>query len=141
MIAIGLDGLVTYANTACEKLLGYQSAATLKGQSLAALIVGHSDASLGDCIKVLCNQNVVTNWNHSDGYVVSAVILDSNLLDDVDPVLVVTLTELVVTLTGGDSHARCNSRPEHDTHGGASVAVMASGGRTAEVAALRLGRG
>jgi hypothetical protein len=118
LIVVELDGLVTYANTACEKLLGYQSAATLKSQSLAALLVGHSDAPPGDCFKVLCDRNVVTKWNHSDGCVVFAVVLDSILLHDRAPVFVVTLTELVVTLTDiPDSYCRCGSRPGHHEHG------------------------
>lgn len=117
LIVVGLDGLVTYANTACEELLGYQSAATLKRQSLATLLVRHSDAPPGDCFKALCERNVVTTWNHSDGYVVFAVILDSILLHDRDPVLVVTLTELVVTLTDiPDSWCRCGWRPGHHVH-------------------------
>ncbi len=117
LIVVGLDGLVMYANTACENLLGYQSAATLKTQSLAALLVTNSDAHPGDCFKVLSDRNVVTRWNHSDGYVVFAVILDSILLHDRDPVLVVTLTELVVTLTDiPDHYCRCGSRPGHHVH-------------------------
>lgn len=133
LIVVGLDGLVMYANTACENLLGYQSAATLKRQSLSGLLVRLADAPPGDCFKVLCDRNVVTKWNHSDGYVVFAVVLDAILLHDSEPVLVVTLTELVVTLSDIPDSCRCGSRPEDHAHhidGDSRIDVMASGGST-----------
>ncbi len=51
-IVIGLDGVVVYANPACERLLGYQTAKTLEGQSLAALLAGKSGSPPRDWIDI-----------------------------------------------------------------------------------------
>ena len=37
-LVIGFDGVVVYANPACERLLGYQTALTLEGQRLNTLL-------------------------------------------------------------------------------------------------------
>jgi PAS domain S-box-containing protein len=93
-IVIGLDGVVVYANPACERLLGYQMATTLGGQSLAALIIGQSDTPPQDCIELLRDRSTVTNWNHSDGYPVAARVSDSMLLRGTPLMMMVTLTDV-----------------------------------------------
>jgi len=93
-IVVGLDGVVVYANPACERMLGYHTARTLEGQSLAALIVGQSGASPDDWIRVLRDPDAVTNWNHSDGYPIATLASDATLLPATDSMLMVTLTDV-----------------------------------------------
>ena len=93
-IVIGLDGIVIYANSACERLLGYQSARTLEGQALSTLLAGHSDPSPRDCVELVRDANTVTTWNHSDGHSVAALISDPMLLRNRDLMLMVTLADV-----------------------------------------------
>ncbi len=93
-IAIRTDGVVAYANSACERMLGYQTTASLEGQSLAALLIGASRTSPRDSFELLRDRDTVTNWNHSDGYPVCAMVSDSMLLRDTDLMLMVTLTDV-----------------------------------------------
>ncbi len=93
-IVIGLDGIVIYANAACERLLGYHTARTLEGQSLSTLLVGQSHNPPGDCVELLRDANTVTNWNHSDGYSIAALISDPMLVRSTEPMLMVTLANV-----------------------------------------------
>jgi PAS domain-containing protein len=93
-IVVGLDGVVVYANPACERMLGYHTARTLEGQSLAALLIGRSGASPDDWIDLLRDPDAVTNWNHSDGYPIATLASDAMLLPATDPLLMVTLTDV-----------------------------------------------
>lgn len=95
-IVIGFDGVVVYANPACERLLGYQCARTLEGRSLPVLLAGHSDTPPTDCIELLRDPNTVTNWNHSDGYPLAAVVSDPLLFRTTgpDPMLLVSLRDV-----------------------------------------------
>jgi PAS domain S-box-containing protein len=93
-IVIGLDGFVVYANPACERLLGYQTAMTLEGQSLTALLAGQSQTPARACIELLRNPSIVTNWNHSDGYPIATLASDPMLLHSTDPMLMVSLTDV-----------------------------------------------
>jgi PAS domain S-box-containing protein len=93
-IVVGLDGLVVYANPACERMLGYHTARTLEGQSLAALLIRQSATSPEECIELLRDPDAVTMWNHSDGYPVAALASDAMLLPATDPILIVTLTDV-----------------------------------------------
>jgi PAS domain S-box-containing protein len=93
-IVVGLDGVVVYANPACERMLGYHTARTLEGQSLAALLIDQSGASPQDSIELLRDPDAVTNWNHSDGYPVATLASDAMLLPANDPMLMVTLTDV-----------------------------------------------
>ncbi len=93
-IVVGLDGVVVYANPACERMLGYHTAGTLEGQSLAALLVGQSGASPEDWIRLLRDPDAVTNWNHSDGYPIATLASDATLLPATDSMLMVTLTDV-----------------------------------------------
>ncbi len=93
-ITIGTDGVVVHANSACEKMLGYQTAASLQGQSLAALLIGASYTSPRDWFELLRDRDTVTNWNHSDGYPITAVVSNSMLLRGTDALLMVTLTDV-----------------------------------------------
>jgi PAS domain S-box-containing protein len=93
-IVIGLDGFVVYANPACERLLGYQAAKTLEGQSVTTLLAGQSDTPASACIELLCDPGIVTNWNHSDGYPVATLASDPMLLDYTDLMLMVSLMDV-----------------------------------------------
>ena len=93
-IVIGLDGVVVYANPACERLLGYQTARTLEGQSLASLLTGQSDTPPLDWIEMLCDPNTVTHWNHSDGYAVATLASDPVTLRETDLMFMVSLTDV-----------------------------------------------
>ena len=93
-IVVGLDGVVVYANPACERMLGYHTARTLEGQSLAGLLVGQSGASPEDCVDLLRDPDAVTNWNHRDGYPIATLASDATFLPATDSMLMVTLTDV-----------------------------------------------
>lgn len=93
-IVIALDGVVVYANPACERLLGYQTARTLEGQSLATLITGQSDTPPLDWIEMLSDPTTVTHWNHSDGYAVATLASDPVTLRETDLMFMVSLTDV-----------------------------------------------
>ena len=93
-IVIALDGQVVYANPACERLLGYQGAETLEGQSLATLLVNQSETPPHVCIERLRETDTVTNWNHSDGYPIAAIATEATMLELPEPVLVVSLIDV-----------------------------------------------
>lgn len=93
-IVIGLDGYVVYANPACERLLGYQATKTLEGQSVTTLLAGQSETPARACIELLRDPNIVTNWNHSDGYPVATLPSDPMLLHATDLMLMVSLMDV-----------------------------------------------
>ncbi len=93
-IVIGFDGVVVYANPACERMLGYQTALTLEGQRVNALLVDQSDNSARGCIELLRNPDTVTNWNHSDGYPLAALASEPMLLYSTALMLMVSLTDV-----------------------------------------------
>jgi len=93
-IVVGVDGVIVYANPACERMLGYHTARTLEGQSLAALLIGQSGASPEDWIDLLRDPEAVTNWNHSDGYPIATLASNAMFLPATDAMLMVTLTDV-----------------------------------------------
>ena len=93
-VVTGFDGVLIYANLACERMLGYQTARTLEGQLLTALLTGQSDTSPRTCIELLRDPKIVTNWNHSDGYPVATLASDQLLLYSTDLMLMVSLTDI-----------------------------------------------
>ncbi len=93
-IVIGLDGMVVYANPACERLLGYQTSKTLEGQSLTALLAGQSQTPARACIELLRDPDIVTNWNHSDGYPIATLASNPMILHATDPMLMVSLMDV-----------------------------------------------
>ena len=93
-IVIGIDGLVVYANPACERLLGYQTAGTLEGQTLTALLAGQSQTTARACIELLRDPDIVTNWNHSDGYPIATLASDPMMLHSTDLMLMVSLMDV-----------------------------------------------
>jgi PAS domain S-box-containing protein len=93
-IVIGVDGFVVYANPACERMLGYHTASTLEGLSLAALLSRESGSTPRDCVELLRDQDTVTYWNHSDGYPIATLASDPMLLHATDPILMVTLIDV-----------------------------------------------
>ena len=93
-IVIGLDGIVVYANPACERLLGYQTRGILEGRSLTTLLTGQTDALPRELIELLWDTDRVTNWNHSDGYPVATLALDPMALRLTDLMLMVSLEDV-----------------------------------------------
>jgi PAS domain S-box-containing protein len=93
-IVIGFDGVVVYANPACERLLGYQTALTLEGQLVNALLADQPDTTARGCVEMLRNPDRVTNWNHSDGYPVAALASDPMLVYATAMMLMVSLKDL-----------------------------------------------
>ena len=93
-IVIGLDGVVVYANPACERMLGYQTRGTLEGRSLAALIDGQSNSLRQDWIDMLSDPDAVTNWNHSDGYPVATLASNPKMFPDDYPIFMVSLEDV-----------------------------------------------
>ena len=93
-IVIGFDGFVVYANPACERMLGYQTALTLEGQRLNTLLVDKSATSARDCIDLLRDPDTVTKWNHSDGYPLAALASDPMLVYSTALMLMVSLTDV-----------------------------------------------
>jgi PAS domain S-box-containing protein len=93
-IVIALDGIVIYANPACERMLGYHTARTLEGQSLPSLLVRQSETPAGACIEMLRDPDIVTNWNHSDGYPIATLASDPMMFDSTETMLMVSLTDV-----------------------------------------------
>ena len=93
-IVVALDGTVVYANPACERLLGYQTSKTLEGQWLPSLLVRHSETPVHACIEMLRDPDVVTNWNHSDGYPIATLASDPMLFRATEEMLMVSLTDV-----------------------------------------------
>lgn len=93
-IVIGFDGVIVYANPACERLLGYQSCGTLEGQSLRDLLGGPSENPPFGWIDLLSDPDAVTNWNHSDGYPVATLASDPVTLQTTDPMFMVSLLDV-----------------------------------------------
>jgi PAS domain-containing protein len=93
-IVVGLDGVVVYANPACERLLGYQTAGTLEGQPLRTLLGGPSEKAPIDWIDLLSDPDTVTNWNHSDGYPVATLACDPVTLQTTHPMFMVSLLDV-----------------------------------------------
>jgi PAS domain S-box-containing protein len=93
-IVIALDGTVVYANPACERMLGYHTSCTLEGQALPSLLVRQSETPAHACIEMLRDPELVTNWNHSDGYPIATLASDPMLFDSTETMLMVSLTDV-----------------------------------------------
>ena len=92
-IVISLDGIVVYANPACERLLG-ETAGGLEGRPLASLIGGKSKSLPQNWIDGLCDPSAVTNWSHRDGYPVATLALDPKILPDDYSMFMVSLQDV-----------------------------------------------
>jgi PAS domain S-box-containing protein len=93
-IVVALDGTVVYANPACERLLGYHTSKTLEGQWLPSLLVRQSETPVHACIEMLRDPDIVTNWNHSDGYPIATLMSDPMLFESTEEMLMVSLTDV-----------------------------------------------
>ena len=93
-IVIGFDGVVVYGNRACERMLGYQSSRTLEGQLLTSLMLGQSDSMPRAGLEQLRDANIVTKWNHSDGYPLAVLASDPMLFFYTGLMLMVSLTDV-----------------------------------------------
>ena len=110
MLAIGLDGVVVYANPACTQLLGYRDGARLTGRSLPELLVAHSDTAPEDCVALLRAPNAVVKWRHTEEYPVSTVVSNTILHRETDPLLMISLTDISAWVWAGASDATRRQR-------------------------------
>lgn len=96
MLATGLDGIVVYTNPAFATMLGHQpDTVMLLGQSLSALLAGHSATPAHDCVSALrAAGNVVVEWLHAEGFPVRSVISDTLFFRDADQILLIGITDV-----------------------------------------------
>lgn len=95
MLAVGLDGVLIYANPAFVRMLGYAATATLSGQSLPTLLSGHPEACPQDCVTALRNAGTtVTDWSHADGFSIHTVISAPLLTRADDPIVLISITDI-----------------------------------------------
>jgi PAS domain-containing protein len=117
MLAVGLDGMLAYANPACARLLGHTDTAALTGRSLPALLAGHAHTPAHDCITALrAPGGAVIDWCHARGYPVRTRVSDPLLLRADDPVLLVTISDLTDWLwTTAEENSRQPSDGQNST--------------------------
>lgn len=95
ILAVGLDGILIYTNPAFARMLGYAESAALTGQSLSALLAGHSETSPQDCVTILRNAaSTVIDWLHLEGGRIHTVTSDPLLTRADDPVLLISVTDI-----------------------------------------------
>jgi PAS domain S-box-containing protein len=94
MLAVRLDGVLTYTNPAFAKMLGHADTATLIGQSLPTLLAGHTETAPQDCVAALRTAGIaVTAWCHAEGFLIHTVTSEP-LLAATDPVLLISVTDI-----------------------------------------------
>jgi PAS domain S-box-containing protein len=95
-LAVGLDGVLIYANPACARLLGYAETTTLTGQPLNTLLAGQSHTAPRKCLTLLRTpeNSAVTLWRHADGYPVATLLSRPLLIRDDDPLVLITVTDM-----------------------------------------------
>lgn len=95
MIAIGLDGVVVYNNSAFATMLGHGADVMLTGFTLPALLDGRSATPPGDCVTALrAANNVIVDWLHTEGFLVRSVLSETLLLRATDQVLLIGVTDI-----------------------------------------------
>ena len=95
MLAIGLDGVVVYNNSAFAAMLGHSPDVTLNGYGLSTLLDGHSATPPGDCVTTLrAANNVIVDWLHSEGFSVRSVVSETLLFRATDEILLIGVTDI-----------------------------------------------
>ncbi len=104
-VAVGLDGLIIYANPAYARLLGHAKATTLTGRPLNTLLAGRSHTLPTECVTLLqtTDTGAMTNWCHVDGYPVATLVSQPLLIRDDDPLLLITVTDMTECLWSNGS--------------------------------------
>ena len=103
MLAVCDDGVILYANPACEAMLGHGDNA-LAGQPLNRFLDVGSSISPPECVRVLREAaGDVTAWCHRELGTVCAVVSQSMLLRADDPVLIVGLIDVTEWLWNFDT--------------------------------------
>ena len=94
LLAVCEDGMILYANPACEAMLGHDDN-TLAGQPLNRFLDVDSSISPPECVQVLREAaGDVTAWCHPELGTVRAVVSQPMLLRADDPVLFVGLIDV-----------------------------------------------
>jgi PAS domain-containing protein len=95
MLAVGLDGMVVYANPACEHMLGHHDANAMEGCPLSAVLADHVDTAPRDCVALLkVTGSTVIDFCDAAGFRVRTVISTPLLLREDDPLLLVSITDV-----------------------------------------------
>jgi PAS domain-containing protein len=141
MLAVCDDGMILYANPACQAMLGHGDSA-LAGQPLNRFLDVGSSISPPECVQVLREAaGDVTTWCHPELGTVHAVVSQSVLRRADDPVLLVGLIDVTEWLWtfGPDSTPprlpECRPlRQPFGQNGNGSSAVEGLSGSTADAA-------
>jgi len=109
-LAVGLDGVLIYANPACARLLGHADTTTLPGQPLNTLLAGQSHTPPRKCLTLLRtpDASAVTLWSHADGYSVATLVSPPILIRDDDPLLLITVTDMTEWLWSNRPSMACS---------------------------------
>ncbi len=108
-LAVGLDGVLVYANPACARLLGQPDSTTLTGRPLNALLAGQSHTAPRKCLTLLRTpeNGAVTLWRHAHGYPVATLVSQPLLIRDDDPLLLITVTDMTEWLWSNQPSTAC----------------------------------
>lgn len=94
LLAVCDDGIILYANPACDAMLGHGDNA-LAGQPLNRFLDVDSSISPPECVQVLREAaGDVTAWCHPEQGIVHAVVSQPMLLRADDPLLLVALVDV-----------------------------------------------
>jgi PAS domain-containing protein len=95
VLAVGLDGIVVYANPACEHMLGHHAAHALEGCPLSAVLADHADTAPRDCVALLkVTGSTVIDFRDANGFRVRTVISAPLLLREDDPLLLISIADV-----------------------------------------------
>jgi PAS domain S-box-containing protein len=118
MLAVCHDGIILYANPACEAMLGYGDNA-LAGQPLNRFLDVDSGIGPPACVQALRESaGSVTAWRHAELGTVHAVVSPSMLIRSDDPLLLVCLidvSEWLWTFGPGSTPPRLQQSPPGST--------------------------
>jgi PAS domain-containing protein len=95
MLAVGLDGVLVYANPACARMLGHNDARVLTGLPLSAVLADHAHTAPRDCVTALkVTGTTIVDLRHADGFRIRTVISAPLLLREDDPLLLISITDV-----------------------------------------------
>ena len=94
LLAVCDDGMILYANPACQAMLGHSDNA-LAGQPLNRFLDVDSSIGPPECVRILREAaGDVTAWCHPEQGIVHAVVSQPMLLRADDPLLLVALVDV-----------------------------------------------